>query len=116
MWRCRKRWNRPVLKSGSALKIDLRFGRPYLSTAIARKRIVPQSLMWTGQWLLVVIMVAMSSNSRSKAQKSRSKPHHTDFVSQEEEVKKSGELEKMTREPEVNSCGKLARPSVPATY
>jgi hypothetical protein len=94
MWKCRRRWNRPVTRSIATPKLQLVLKGVYLSAAIARKRVVPQSLMRASQWLLVMINVAMGSNSRSKAHKSWSEPHLAKYVFVEEGMKEleSGNL------------------------
>lgn len=47
----------------------------YLGSTVAGKRVVPQSLMWASQWLLVVTVVAVRSYSSCEAQECGSKPH-----------------------------------------
>jgi hypothetical protein len=51
----------------------------YLGSTVAGKRVVPQSLMWASQWLLVVTMVAVRSYSSCEAQECGSKPHLAGF-------------------------------------
>lgn len=41
-----------------------------LCTTVSRKGIVPQALVGTSQWLLVVVMVAMRGHGSSKAEES----------------------------------------------
>lgn len=49
--------------------------RTDLSSAIARECVVPETLVRTFQWFLIVVMVTMSSYSRSKAENCRGKLH-----------------------------------------
>lgn len=75
MWRCQKKWNLPVSRSIAARKTFVQKTKSDLSSAIAWKSVVPQSFVWTLQRLLVVVMVAVSSYGRCKAQKCRRNLH-----------------------------------------
>lgn len=57
------------------LKRDTVLVETDLCTAVTRKSVVPETLVRTGQWLLIVVVVAMCGNSSCEAEKSWRKPH-----------------------------------------
>lgn len=57
----------------------------HLSSTVARERVVPQPLVRALHWLLVVIMVAMSSYSGCKAKKGAADLHGEKFKGCEKE-------------------------------
>lgn len=53
----------------------------HLSATITWKGVVPKALVWTGQWLLVMVVVTMSCNCSYEAQERRGKPHFSKLFS-----------------------------------
>ena len=111
MWRFRRRWSRPVLESVAASEVAFGAWKSYLCAAITRKRVVPKTLVWASQWLLVVVVVTMCSNSCSEAQDRWSEPHLVDNVLAVRKTKSCRCKIKPERRGKsaVNSCFKLTR-------
>lgn len=63
----------------------------YLLATVSRKRVVPETLVGAGQWLLVVVMVAMCSHGGGEAQKRWGEPHGVDSVGQWRGIKKDAD-------------------------
>lgn len=79
---------------------------PYLSPAVTGEGVVPKTLMWTGQWLLVMVVITMRCNSSYEAQERRSKPHFAKLLSDNEVRNNQFTVKKEFRFQRARDCGK----------